>query len=232
MDRPYVICHMVCSLDGKVTGDFLFSPECEYASEKYYELHRSFTADGFACGRVTMEESFTKGRKPDMLNLTGKASPRMDYIAADGGAFYAVSFDRRGRLGWQSGRISDDDPGYDNAHVIEVLCEDADDGYTDYLHRIGASYIFAGEHELDLRLALSKLKRIFGIEKLLLEGGSIINGAFFKERLVDELSLVVAPVMADGDARPLFSEQRPTSLELKEARPMGKSVLWLNYFMR
>lgn len=23
MDRPYIICHMVTSLDGKVTGDFL-----------------------------------------------------------------------------------------------------------------------------------------------------------------------------------------------------------------
>ena len=25
MTRPYVICHMVMSIDGKVTGDFLYS---------------------------------------------------------------------------------------------------------------------------------------------------------------------------------------------------------------
>ena len=27
MYRPYIICHMVMSIDGKVTGDFLSRPE-------------------------------------------------------------------------------------------------------------------------------------------------------------------------------------------------------------
>lgn len=27
MTRPHIICHMVMSVDGKVTGDFLFRPE-------------------------------------------------------------------------------------------------------------------------------------------------------------------------------------------------------------
>ena len=40
MERPYIICHMVTSLDGKVTGDFLFAPECAAANEGYYQLNR------------------------------------------------------------------------------------------------------------------------------------------------------------------------------------------------
>lgn len=28
MDRPYIVCHTVSSIDGKVTGDFLFREEC------------------------------------------------------------------------------------------------------------------------------------------------------------------------------------------------------------
>lgn len=40
MNRPYIICHMVTSLDGKVTGDFLFKPECEGATEIYYDINR------------------------------------------------------------------------------------------------------------------------------------------------------------------------------------------------
>ena len=36
--RPYIICHMVTSIDGKVTGEFLYRPEAEKATEIYYEL--------------------------------------------------------------------------------------------------------------------------------------------------------------------------------------------------
>ena len=64
MNRPYIICHMVTSLDGKVTGDFLSLPSCEAATEVYYEINREYkdsNLDGFICGRVTMEGSFTGG---------------------------------------------------------------------------------------------------------------------------------------------------------------------------
>ena len=33
MERPYIICHMTMSLDGKVTGDFLTTPEASAAAE-------------------------------------------------------------------------------------------------------------------------------------------------------------------------------------------------------
>lgn len=39
MNRPYVICHMVTSLDGKVTGQFLYEPQCEKATEAYYQIN-------------------------------------------------------------------------------------------------------------------------------------------------------------------------------------------------
>ena len=48
MERPYIICHMVTSLDGKVTGDFLFTPECAAATELYYQINRDYRADAFA----------------------------------------------------------------------------------------------------------------------------------------------------------------------------------------
>ena len=34
MNRPYIICHMVTSIDGKVTGDFLNRPGCEAVTEE------------------------------------------------------------------------------------------------------------------------------------------------------------------------------------------------------
>ena len=61
MERPYIICHMTMSLDGKVTGNFLSDAACAPATELYYQINRDYKADGFACGRVTMEGSFTGG---------------------------------------------------------------------------------------------------------------------------------------------------------------------------
>ena len=59
--RPHVICHMTTSIDGKVTGKFLETPQGLMASDEYYRVHRDFHADAFACGRITMEGSFTGG---------------------------------------------------------------------------------------------------------------------------------------------------------------------------
>ena len=201
---PRVICHMVVSKDGKVTGDFLQASECVAATELYYELNRAFEANAFACGRVTMEESFTGGWYPNLERFQTISISKRDYVADSKDSRYAVAFDRRGRLGWKTSHISDEDPGYNKAHIIEVLCETVPDAYLAYLRSIGVSYIFAGENELDLHLALTKLRSLFGIRTLLLEGGSILNGAFHRAGLIDEVSLVMAPITASDTDKPLF----------------------------
>lgn len=45
------------------------------------------------------------------------------------------------------------------------------------LRKDGVSYIFAGEHDLDLEQALEILNRELGIKHLLLEGGGVTNGS-------------------------------------------------------
>jgi len=90
------------------------------------------------------------------------------------------------------------------------------------------SYIFAGETAVDVELALFKLKKILACNTLLLEGGSIINGAFERVDAVDELSLVVAPVIAGKDAKPLFMDSEIASFELIKVEN-EKGNLVLNY---
>ena len=230
MNRPYIICHMTTSIDGKVTGEFLYLPESESAVEAYYEINRKYKADAYACGRVTMEGSFTGGFQPDLTAFADAKVERTDYIADKEAKYFAVAFDRKGRLGWTDSRIHDEDPGYDDAHIINVMCEElVSDAYLAYLRDIGVSYIFAGKGELDLPLAVEKLKTLFGIEKLLLEGGSVINGAFQRNGLIDELSLVVAPAVAGKEDKPLFTESRMECYQLQEVKQMEKDVFWMNY---
>ena len=230
--RPYVICHMTTSIDGKVTGNFLFREECIPATEEYYRLNRKIPAQGFACGRVTMEESFTGGWYPELSNYENKKISREDYIANTNASRYAVAFDRRGRLGWKSSVIEDDDPGYGGAHIVEVICENVPDAYLAYLQNIGVSYIFAGEEEMNLKMALEKLNEYFSINVLLLEGGSEINGAFERAGIIDELSLVQSSVIADADSKPLFADSTLADYRLQEAKVVSENVLWLRYLKK
>jgi len=232
INRPYIICHMVQSIDGKVTGEFLSKDECAAATEVYYQINRDYKPDGFACGRVIMEGSFTNGWYPDLSEFCTTDITEEDYVSPAAKGFYAVAFDRKGRLGWKDAYIYDYDPGYNKSHIIEVLCTGADKRYLAYLQKIGVSYIFAGDDDLDLVLVMEKLKKLFGINKLLLEGGSIINGAFERSGLVDELSLVVAPVIADKTDKPLFFDSSFDSFELKDSIVYEGNVLWLNYIKK
>ena len=230
--RPYVICHMTISIDGKVTGSFLSREECVPATEEYYRLNREIPAEAFACGRVTMEESFTGGWYPDLSKFTNANVERVDYIANQDVTRYAIAFDRKGKLGWKTSKIEDEDPGYGGAHIVEVLCEDVEEAYLAYLQSIGVSYIFAGKSEMNLELALEKMWSNFFINNLLLEGGSEINGAFERAGLIDELSLVQTSVIADADSKPLFEKSRLGDYLLKEVKIISDSVLYLRYLKK
>lgn len=229
MNRPYIICHMVTSLDGKVTGDFLSMPECASACGIYYDINRNLKSNGFICGRVTMEGSFTGGYYPDLSEYKPTLK-NTDFVPDDMTGFYAVAFDPKGKLGWKSNRIidPDGDPGYDNAQIIEVLTEQVDKRYLGFLESMEIPYLFAGENEIDVCLALYKLKNIIGCESLLLEGGSVINGYFQRADVIDELSLVVAPIVAEKDDKPLFTDSVISKFELVKAEIINGNAV-LNY---
>ena len=221
---------MVTSIDGKATGDFLFRPECAESTEIYYRINREIKADGFICGRVTMEGSFTGGWYPDLESYTPVTNNKADFIAEELTGFYAIAFDTHGKLGWKSNKITDpdEDPGYDGAQIIEVLSEDVDSRYLGYLKAMGISYIFAGKNSIDVSVALSKLKSLIGCERLLLEGGSIINGSFERADAIDEISLVVAPLIAGEESKSLFTNSSISTFVLTKSK-FENNTLILNY---
>jgi len=226
---------MVMSLDGKVTGDFLEKSEYDKFIKDYYRIHREYGADGFLCGRVTMEGSFPQP-SVSTQEYDGPPIARKDYIA-EKAVFYAVAMDPKGKLWWSKQAISGTDEGYDGAHIIEALTESVPDAFLAHLRDKGISYIFGGKTERNLLLIVQKLKKLFGIETLLLEGGGIANGSFLEEELIDEISLVAAPAAkCNESAIPLFktgkygTKNTPAkSFKLKEAKRLNDAGLWLIY---
>jgi riboflavin biosynthesis pyrimidine reductase len=220
---------MACSINGKIIFDNWGD---EIPKEKYSELyemyHKSYGAQGWIVGRVTLENDFSKGIKPDLITpeTTIKREP---FIGDRKARTFAVAFDTKGKLGWNSNEIEGD-------HIIAVLVENVSDEYLYYLQRKSISYIFAGVNEVDLQLAMTQLSDLFSIEKIMLEGGGSLNGSFLDEGLIDEISLLLLPI-ADStpntqtvfEASRCLSENHATRLHLEEVRQLEDDVLWLRY---
>ena len=228
--RPYIILHMLTSIDGKITGEYLSSPVGETLCEEYYRINREYKADAYLCGRITMEGSFTGGKSPDLTAFEGTKADWSDFVAKTH-PYYAVAIDPHGRLGWEDSEIHDYDPGYDDAHIIEVVTEMASDAYLNYLKSKNISYIVCGKDKVDAKLACEKLTSLFGIKKLMLEGGGLTDTLFFDEGLVDELSIVFVPIVDGSKGVDLFANKNCplTVFSLKDCQRLDKNGLWLNY---
>src|SRR5699024_3370727 len=77
------------------------------------------------------------------------------------------------------------------------LSDAASNEYKDFLRRKEISYIITGEQQIDYQLMLSKLYEL-GIQRLMVGGGGTINWSLIQQDLVDEMSMILAPV-ANGD---------------------------------
>lgn len=238
MNRPYIFCHMMTSLDGKIMGSYMETPEGSAAGDVFYNI--AFGKDpyyrhqGWLSGRVTTDDNFTFYEKPE-LNENAPTVPDGDFVAKKADMYY-VSVDPSGKLGWKNSTLTYVDT---TAHVIEVLTEKASNAYKDFLRRLGISYIIAGQDKLDYALTLDKLKRLFGIETLMLGGGAALNWSFMQAGMCDEVSVVIAAA-ADGStstqtlfmARDGLSDDMPIRFQLQEAKVMDGSSVWLRYLVR
>jgi len=104
-----------------------------------------------------------------------------------------------------------------------VLCENVPDAHLAGLRSEGVSYIFAGQSALDLGLTLDILNRELGIKRLLLEGGGGANGAFLRAGLVDELNLILCPVVDGAKGAPSVFDS--TEAETDQRAPVAAMTL-------
>lgn len=225
--RPRVICHMMGSIDGRIlTEGWPMSAE---GRQQYELVHASYDADGWLCGRVTMQQHFAQGVRSDAeiaREYTGSA-PRDDFRAPGEFDSFAFIADSRGTLVWETNDIDGD-------HVVVLLAEHVSDDHLASLRARGVSYVIAGEREVDLATALEKIATQYGVHTLMLEGGGRINGSMLRAGLVDEVSLLVAPVVDGRDGTPAVfdvdgDDVSFARLALESVERRADDVLWLRY---
>lgn len=225
--KPYVLCHMVSSVDGRIWGS-RWRPKGNVVPNLFEKLHDQLGGGSWLCGRVTAQE-FAKGTEPH-YPPTDQALPRENWFAQRDAKTWGIFLDGKGKAVWARKDIGGD-------AILVVLTEAVPDRHLAGLRADGVSYIFAGATEIDLAGALETLNRELGIERIMLEGGGGANGAFLRAGLIDELSLVVCPVIDGSTGGPIVFNSGEVdlgpapidSMTLVSHEVLDGGAMWLRY---
>jgi riboflavin biosynthesis pyrimidine reductase len=225
--KPYVLCHMVCSVDGRIWGS-RWRPKANVVPNLFEKLHDQLGGGSWLCGRVTAQE-FARGKEPH-YPPTDQVLPRESWFAQREAKAWGIFLDAHGKAVWARKDIGGDP-------ILVILAESVPDAHLAGLRADGVSYIFAGKNEIDLAAALGTLNRELGIERIMLEGGGGANGALLRAGLIDELSLVVCPVIDGSTGGPIVFNSGdvdlgPAPIEtmtLASHEVLEGGAVWLRY---
>ena len=222
MKRPYIICHMVASIDGRIDCSMVD----KISGNEYYETLEKLDCPVQLEGRVTMEH-YNAAKEPFIANDTTPFRMTSVYKAVDSKE-YIVAVDTHGRLRWPAAEI-------DGVPLVCIVSEQVPQEYLEMLRNERISYICVGSDAIDLQAAMEILCTDFGVERLAVLGGGHINGGFLAAGLIDEVSLLLAPGI-DGrkGQTALFDgiadiDRMPVRLALESVEQVGQGTLWIRY---
>ncbi|MCM1079998.1 MAG: RibD family protein [Bacteroidales bacterium] len=222
MKRPYIVCHMVASIDGRIDCAMVD----KISGDEYYATLEKLDCPTSLEGRVTMEH-YNAAKEPFVANNPISFGMSSVYKAVDSDK-YIVAVDTHGKLRWPASKI-------DGVPLVCIVSEQVPQEYLEMLKKEGISYICIGRDTIDLSKAMEILYSEFRVERMAVLGGGHINGGFLAAGLIDEVSLLLAPGI-DGrkGQTALFDgitdmERMPVKLSLESVERIENGTLWIRY---
>ena len=217
--RPYVILNAAMTLDGKIaTENGSSNISGKEDLERVHEIRKDCDGIMVGIGTVLADDPRLTVHKID-------AKPSDNPVR--------VVVDSRCRTPLDA-RITNSDAKTIIAVANEYRDEvKASDKYRQFIDR-GVKIFFSGDTHVDLKALMSYLHEE-GIEKLMLEGGATLNFSMIKSKLIDEISICVAPMIVGGANSKTFFDgdgfntmDDAVNLRLCDCYPLGKDLI-LNY---
>lgn len=224
MKKPYIICHMMTSVDGRI--DCAMTAQLP-GVEDYYQILSALNLPTTVSGRVTAELEMAE---PGCFQVKDPTAFRQEAFSKKTDAKgYEVIVDTKGKLLWP------DASGMDKPYLI-ITSELVAKEYLEYLDRQNISWIVCGKHQIDLIRASEILATEFGVERMGIVGGPAINTAFLDAGLLDEISILIGagidarremPSVFDG-----FDMEHPlVHLKLKDVKKFDSDAIWIRYYV-
>jgi len=231
--RPEIICHMISSVDGRLRTERYSKLHNEknqnLAIDIYLDLEKQFDSDARMIGKSTVRSmGLTDVFEAQKSSPAKELSP---FIAPKSSKNFCVIFDSKGEIRFPRDKFLDD-------NIIVVLGASVTEEYLNFNRETGISYLFAGKDGYDLNVAMHVLHTEFGIRRAHLEGGGILNGSFLKQRLIDEVSILLYPGVDGLAGMPSIfdygghEDELPAngqSLVLRHLQALDAGLVWLRY---
>ena len=228
---PKIICHIMSSVDGRILPGRWTQPYDGTSSsvlfKDYAEIGKTLGIDAWMFGKATTKEVFPYKFMPKTENT---ASHGKIYIGHRDTSRLFITVDPDADIFYTDSRLRGD-------NILTVLGPNATVDYLQILEDKGISYIVLND-PMNLREAMDIIHESFGINKISLQGGGIIDGAMLAAGLLDELSLVIYPGIDGLTTSPSIfeylgaSDERPAkgqTLELLSSETRSHGIVWLRY---
>ena len=119
---------------------------------------------------------------------------------------------------------------------ILVLCSrSTPQEYMDFLDERYIKYMVVGYDKVNLGAALEELNVQFGVKNLRVDGGGTLNTALLRDDLVDEVCVLLHPVMVGGASEnsiynaPDLTSEAVLDLKLLKMEKLKNEIIFLQY---
>ncbi len=209
MKKPYVISNVGMSVDGKLTtvgGDSRIS--CEEDLIRVHKIRAK--VDGIMVGIGTVLKD---NPRLTVHKIKSNKNP------------VRIVVDSKLRIPLNSRILNKE------AKTIIATTEQADKEKLKHLKNLeNVEIIICGKDKVNLKKLMEELYKR-GIKSILLEGGGTLNWSMFKEKLVDEVSVYIAPMIFGGksvtyvDGEGFKTVDEAVKLELKNFYKLGEGIV-------
>ncbi len=213
---PKLILHNSISIDGSLTS---FEPNMElhYRIAGWYkpDIHligsNTITAGVALYGDGVPQEELSDFRKPKR----NKHLPAWVIIDTQGKLDGILHTCRRFEL---------------CRDVIVLTSKKTPQRYLRYLDKRQYEYHCVGHDHVDLRQALLLVSKVYHVKTVLTDTGRILGNLLLEQDLVDEISLLVHPVIVGKNAYRMVSDiQKKHKLILVKCQRMEQQYVWFVY---
>ena len=222
MKKPYIICHMMTSADGRI--DCAMTSQLSGVSD-YYATLRALDTPTTVSGRVTAELEMSEPGVFEAKDNTQFGKEGFSKKADAAG--YEIVVDTHGKLLWN------DAYGMEKPYLI-ITSEQVTKEYLRYLDGLNISWIACGTGKIDLARACEILAENFGVKRMSIVGGPAINTAFLNAGLLDEISILIGAGIDGRKDMPSVFDGREmdyplTQLSLSDVKKFDSGAVWLRY---
>nr|WP_054858271.1 RibD family protein [Methanobacterium formicicum] len=182
---PLVILYNAVSLDGRITG---FDADVEL----YYELASKWNVDAVLMGSNTVLTGFGVKTGQTVPESEDAFQPRVK--DPDDKRPLLVVPDSRGQI-----RVWSEILKMPYINDVLVLCSRSTPReYLDFLDERYIDYLVVGYQQVDLENALEELNTKFGVKRVRVDSGGVLNGILLRQGLADEIHLLIHPELVGG----------------------------------